>query len=283
MQPSLEKLELLNVELPAFSGSHPFSKGQNPKFYKELLDTAEGVTARTHFFEKNLVGLYLALERPVPYAFRTKDNTIRSLDAGCVKFLYNRRPREIELVRDSEGYIVAVEPLVPMLERFDRMRDAAVAPYTALARSIKLPFDISDPVDERRRADSVRVVRDGAAAFRDGVLQAWGRRCAISRTGVVPVLEAAHIFPYLGVATNDFRNAILLKSDLHTLFDLHLLSFEYIDERLFVRISKTLEKTGYAKYDARLVKLPSSCMHCPDPDVVHHHFEKFRKRERGEA
>src|SRR3981081_1035550 len=111
MPPSLEKLERLNTELPEYSGdSHPFSKGQNPKFYKEISDTAEGITSRTYFFEKNLVGLYMALARPVPYAFRTKDGVIRSLDAGCVKFLCNRRDPEAELIRDLDGNTVPAQP-----------------------------------------------------------------------------------------------------------------------------------------------------------------------------
>src|SRR5664279_2782065 len=98
MPPSLEALERLNIELPEYKGvSHPFSKGQNPKFYKEISDNAEGKTDRTSFFEWHFVGLYLALARPVPYAFRTKDGLIRSLDAGCVKFLCNRQEPEAEV------------------------------------------------------------------------------------------------------------------------------------------------------------------------------------------
>jgi len=41
-----------------------------------------------------------------------------------------------------------------------------------------------------------------------------------SRVGVVPVLDAAHIKPYAQEGTHDPHNGILLRSDLHTLFDL---------------------------------------------------------------
>jgi putative restriction endonuclease len=36
-------------------------------------------------------------------------------------------------------------------------------------------------------------------------------------------LEAAHIKPYIGEATNHITNGWLLRSDLHTLFDRHLI------------------------------------------------------------
>src|ERR1700676_923510 len=102
MPPRPETFETLNIDIPEWRGHNPFCKDRNPQFYQEIKDTAEGKTARTSFFEKNLVGLYWALGRPVPYAFRTKDGTVRSLDAGCVKFLFNRRKPELELIRDVE-------------------------------------------------------------------------------------------------------------------------------------------------------------------------------------
>ncbi|WP_336979879.1 HNH endonuclease signature motif containing protein [Altererythrobacter fulvus] len=52
---------------------------------------------------------------------------------------------------------------------------------------------------------------------------AYEGRCAISGCDVREVLEAAHIMPYLGEETNDVRNGLLLRADLHTLFDLGLL------------------------------------------------------------
>jgi hypothetical protein len=88
-----------------------------------------------------------------------------------------------------------------------------------------------------------------------------------------------HIFPYLGSATNDLRNGILLKSDLHILFDTHRLSFEYVGGALTVRTSKRLEKSPYAKYNGKIVTLPSELIHRPAPDVILQHLEKFRTVE----
>jgi HNH endonuclease len=285
MPPDPDTLEILNVDIPDWTGgdSHPFSRGQDPKFYKTIKDTVEGKTARTQFFEKNLVGLYWALGRPVPYAFRTRDGTVRSLDAGCVQFLCNRRVPELQLIRDVEGYIVAVEPLEPLLERFRPAYDAATVPFANLAAALKLPFDISSPVDERRRVLSEQVVRDGATAFRQGICRAWGNRCAISRIAVAEVLEAAHILPYLGITTNDLRNGILLKSDLHTLFDAHLISVEYVGEHLTVSTSRKLIGSPYGKYEGRVVKLPLELVHRPAQEIVSRRFEDFKEAEQPKS
>lgn len=281
MPPRPDTFETLKVEIPEYTGgeSHPFSRGQNPEFYQTIKDTVEGKTSRTYFFEKNLVGLYLALGRPVPYAFRTRDGTIRSLDAGCVKFLCNRREPDLELIRDADGFIVAVKPLTPLLDRFRPAFSSVMAPYKVLVATLNLPFDISSPVDERRRVLSEQVRRDGTAAFRQGLLRAWEGRCAISRIRVKQVLEAAHIFPYLGAATNDLRNGILLRSDLHILFDAHLLSIQYHDGALRVCTSKRLGASPYAKYQGRTVALPREIRCHPAPEVVEQHLEKFGSSE----
>lgn len=61
--------------------------------------------------------------------------------------------------------------------------------------------------------------RLGQGAFRVMVTDAYGRRCAATNERTLPVLEAAHIRPYSEGGTHEVKNGILLRSDLHTLFD----------------------------------------------------------------
>jgi predicted restriction endonuclease len=63
----------------------------------------------------------------------------------------------------------------------------------------------------------------GQPAFWDALLQAYERQCAITGCTVLQILEAAHIMPYMGKPTNRVDNGLLLRSDLHTLFDLGLI------------------------------------------------------------
>lgn len=61
--------------------------------------------------------------------------------------------------------------------------------------------------------------RLGQGAFRVGVTEAYSRRCAITSEKVLPALEAAHIKPYSKGGKHEVENGLLLRRDLHTLFD----------------------------------------------------------------
>jgi putative restriction endonuclease len=65
----------------------------------------------------------------------------------------------------------------------------------------------------------LRKSRPGQAGFRLGLLDAYGNRCAITGENIVPVLEAAHIQPVEREGTNDLTNGLVLRSDMHKLFD----------------------------------------------------------------
>jgi putative restriction endonuclease len=51
------------------------------------------------------------------------------------------------------------------------------------------------------------------------VTDIYARRCAVTGERTLPVLEAAHIKPYGRSGPHDPRNGLLLRSDIHTLFD----------------------------------------------------------------
>ena len=108
---------------------HPISRSQNPDRYKpsDLRDTGEAQTAWLKFFEEILVGLYWKYDQPVPFLFRTADGTVRSLDAGCIKWLLNRTPPEVSLHCDQAGVIDAVTPSLGLLKRYEEERKSLVA------------------------------------------------------------------------------------------------------------------------------------------------------------
>jgi putative restriction endonuclease len=61
--------------------------------------------------------------------------------------------------------------------------------------------------------------RLGQGTFRVLVTDAYQRRCAITGEKTLVVLEAAHIKPVSRSGPNRIDNGLLLRSDLHTLFD----------------------------------------------------------------
>lgn len=123
--------------------------------------------------------------------------------------------------------------------------------------------------DKREFVPRVVVIRRGRKAFRDSLLQAYGRRCVVTETSLEPILEAAHISSFKGCHTDRPDNGLLLRADIHTLFDLHLLTIKANDYT--VRITPRLcSDTTYQSLDGRNVEFkPNQIM--PNRDLLAQH------------
>jgi putative restriction endonuclease len=73
--------------------------------------------------------------------------------------------------------------------------------------------------DERSRIEQLAIAREGQGSFRVRVLDAYARRCAMTGERALPVLDAAHIEPYRGPASNHVQNGLALRADIHRLYD----------------------------------------------------------------
>ncbi len=81
-----------------------------------------------------------------------------------------------------------------------------------------LPYE-PQVVAERYGSPTVVYPRLGQGSFRVVVTDIYSRWCAVTRERTLPVLDAAHIRPYGQDGPHDPRNGLLLRSDIHTLFD----------------------------------------------------------------
>ena len=113
--------------------------------------------------------------------------------------------------------------------------------------------------DTRERAERTIALRRGQREFRSALLNAYNGRCAVTASAVVGVLEAAHISPHRGLNTNVVSNGLLLRADVHTLFDLHLLT---VNGDLRVLLSPELAGSEYADFAGR--SLASAPLRTPD-------------------
>lgn len=94
--------------------------------------------------------------------------------------------------------------------------------------------------------------RRGQGDFRARLLAAYGRRCCISGCRVEALLEAAHIRPHAEVPNYETRNGLLLRADLHTLYDLHLLG---VDEFGNVLLSPEITDLYYKELVAKVRRI----------------------------
>ena len=117
--------------------------------------------------------------------------------------------------------------------------------------------------------------RLGQGAFRLLVTDAYDRRCAVSGERTLPILDAAHIRSYADGGAHEGTNGLLLRTDIHKLFDLGYVSVD--EDRRFV-VSRRLKEdfdNGKHYYDLqgtelRPPKLPGAA---PAADALTWHRE----------
>lgn len=121
--------------------------------------------------------------------------------------------------------------------------------------------------------------RLGQGAFRMLVTGVYEKHCAITGEKVLPVLEAAHIKPYSESGPNEINNGILLRSDLHRLFDSGYIT---VTPDLSVKVSRAIRDhyhngEHYLTYnDSRLIKIPRRRIDRPAREYLeYHNREKF--------
>lgn len=117
------------------------------------------------------------------------------------------------------------------------------------------PFDPQDETDARRKVLLEVARRQGQRGFRKSLIEAYGGACAISGCAVLDVLQAAHIRPYTGPHRNHVTNGLLLRADLHTLFDLRLITID--PESMKVEVSEQLLGSPYGEFHNKLIRLPA--------------------------
>ena len=115
-------------------------------------------------------------------------------------------------------------------------------------------FDIKSLEDARKKVKRLITLRQGQSKFRAGLMKDYNSKCCITECEVLDVLEACHIFPYMGPKTNHLTNGLLLRSDLHLLYDKRLLC---IDQNFKVKISGRLKDDPmYKIYHGKQINLP---------------------------
>lgn len=126
-------------------------------------------------------------------------------------------------------------------------------------------------LDEDLRVRRLQLValRQGQPQFRGALLRAYQGRCAVTGTAIESVLEAAHIAPHKGKHTNETWNGLLLRADIHTLFDLFQITVEATSLR--VRVSPALAGSEYAELEGTVIATPDTLDDQPDREKLARH------------
>ncbi len=131
--------------------------------------------------------------------------------------------------------------------------------------------------EEQARYGEPQLIRPrlGQGAFRVLVTDVYERRCAVTRERTLPALEAAHIRPYGDGGAHETSNGLLLRRDIHSLFDAGYvtvtpdLHFEVSD-----RIKEEFENgRDYYALHGRPIHVPGEAVHEPERALLRWHNE----------
>ena len=150
-------------------------------------------------------------------------------------------------------------------ERLDRARVKGVGPATIAAQR-----------GARYGTPLLVSPRLGQGSFRVLVTDAYRYRCAMTGERTLPVLEAAHIRPYGKEGLHELANGLLLRSDLHKLFDSGYLSVDPKEKRIVVsdRIKAEFENgREYYKLQGEELSMPANPLAMPSIDHLTFHAE----------
>jgi hypothetical protein len=115
--------------------------------------------------------------------------------------------------------------------------------------------------------------RQGQQDFRRKLIEAYGGRCAVTGCDEQSVLEAAHIEGYSG-RNSTVSNGLLLRADIHTLFDAGLL---WIDHQNRVRVAAEVGYKPYRQLDGNELRRPVNSEDWPDKEKLRAHRERARR------
>ena len=149
--------------------------------------------------------------------------------------------------------------------------------------------DIAPPADrhlEPQYKEVISKVRIGQCAFRFMVTEAYQHTCAITADHTLPVLEAAHIKPFSEHGPSLVSNGLLLRADLHKLFDDGYMT---ITPDFHVEVSNALKEVFnngriyYAFHGQKLAHLPEIETDQPSSEFLRWHNENVFESWRNPA
>ena len=141
-------------------------------------------------------------------------------------------------------------------------------------RMARLPAFANAPADRFGKPLLVEP-RLGQGAFRILVTDIYSRRCAVTHERTLPALEAAHIRPYGDGGEHEARNGLLLRRDIHSLFDA---GYVTVTPKFQFEVSRRIReefdngKHYYALHGQRIF-VPESVSQRPDAAALSWHNE----------
>lgn len=179
-----------------------------------------------------------------------KRNLYYSIQAGDITLLQNEFPNELENL-NTEGSLAVNEATTP--------------PY--------LPPYIPGNEDQRDFSTAKRPTRKGQHKFRGDLIKNYGLNCMLTECTVSEAIEAGHINPYRGDDDNHPENGLLLRKDIHALFDKDLIGIEPLSKS--IQLHPSLEGSHYSDLNGKRLILSNNSPYKPSLLALNIRWEQF--------
>jgi putative restriction endonuclease len=167
-------------------------------------------------------------------------------------------------IQQGRGYDLSVEPGLSIWSRLNR----------------STRFEHETREERAQFGKPVLILpRLGQGSFRILVTDAYGRRCAVTNERTLPALDAAHIKPYAESGEHSVSNGILLRRDLHALFDQ---GYVTINPAMRFEVSRKIKEEfengrDYYRLHGGMVSVPADPGSRPSREYLEWHNTKMFK------
>lgn len=235
------------------------------------------------FGEKNGASTYVEFRQRIFGLRREKDEPWKDPDIGCVLLVEPFFWPEELWIPDPPGF----KKNTQRGKKYDLTKGAGKTIWDLVVERLEATSSASGFGKERDAgseipggyADALSQRRLGQGVFRSIITDIYDRRCAVTSEKALPALEAAHIQPFSERQAHEIRNGILLRSDVHKLFDA---GYVTITPGYRAEVSRRIREDfddgeTYLKLHGEPVGVPEAEEKRPDPEALTWHNEnRFR-------
>ncbi|OQP61907.1 hypothetical protein A3860_29875 [Niastella vici] len=155
---------------------------------------------------------------------------------------YSIQPAEVTFLNDN------FRPIYNRLKN----KTTAIAPKPAFEIPVLHPYE-PDSADTRTYKLRKTPSRQGQQRFKEQLLGIYGDTCMLTGCNIKETIEASHICFYRGKKDHHPANGLLLRKDIHSLFDANL--FGIHPETMKVHLHSSLRNSYYEKLEGKSIKL----------------------------
>lgn len=197
----------------------------------------------------------------------TDDRSVLDSEIGCI-VLTNAEFFEDSTLLDLDNYEIDFSRYIVKIKYFDESD-----PLTRVTESTVSEFELVSTTTEKLRNSRTVTERKGQGNFKAKLTSTYSNKCCVTGETTPELIEAAHIQPYIDEKSNHVKNGLLLRIDIHKLFDNGLM---YIDEDFKIHISPQVKSDYYQNLDGSQIELPKNENFFPSKEALKSREFEFR-------